>query len=239
MQQSPGGIEMDLVPRMLWRENLYSGTAIHRRQAMAVRGDGPIRSDVAITQCGFHFGLRDQIPLTSHRFERVAGQTGDGGVPDETTGPQADIIAFRRKLPREYQSLSDVALRERIKEGATNRAGVHDPDLANRFLSQAGAIRGFGESTVGLEQANLDAISALNEFSPSNIAEAMLATQMVGVHESAISFLRAAGRFGLSEKQRNGELRRAREQMQLFIRQVDTMLKLKELLVVKIRTPRS
>jgi hypothetical protein len=49
---------------------------------------------------------------------------------------------------------------------------------------------------------------------------------MSGVHEAAIAFLRAGGRPGLGEKQRNAELRRSRELMQLYVTQLDSMQRL-------------
>jgi len=46
--------------------------------------------------------------------------------------------------------------------------------------------------------------------------ESMLAVQMIGTHEAALSFLKAAGEPGLSQRQRDAEVRRAKHLLQLF-----------------------
>jgi hypothetical protein len=98
--------------------------------------------------------------------------------------------------------------------------------LANRILSQAVVMRRFGEPDVTSSPSRVDALLMMTELAPSNVMESMLAVQMSGVHEAAIAFLRAGGRPGLGEKQRNTELRRSRELMQLYVTQLDSMRRL-------------
>jgi hypothetical protein len=50
---------------------------------------------------------------------------------------------------------------------------------------------------------------------------------MSGVHEAALAFLKAAGEPGLSQRQRDGEVRRAKQLLQLFTSQLGNMIKLK------------
>ncbi len=135
--------------------------------------------------------------------------------------------SFRSQLPPEFQNLSDEELLEAINKRNCELLGVQDPRLANRLLSHFVTMRKFGEAAVPGTEKDVDALAAAMGFWPGNPIETMLAVQMYGVYESAISFQMAAGRPGLSEKQRDLELRRARDQMRLFTSQVDSMLKLK------------
>jgi hypothetical protein len=50
---------------------------------------------------------------------------------------------------------------------------------------------------------------------------------MSGAHEAALAFLKAAGEPGLSQRQRDGEVRRAKQLLQVFNSQLGNMMKLK------------
>jgi hypothetical protein len=106
--------------------------------------------------------------------------------------------------------------------------GVTDPDVAKRMLGQALLMRTFGEPAgFNLGEADSEAFAFVGEFAANNILESMLAIQMSGVHEAALAFLKAADQPGLSQRQRDAEVRRAKALMQLFNAQMGNMIKSK------------
>jgi hypothetical protein len=162
------------------------------------------------------------------RRPRTHAENGDAGASTSTkAGPQAES-SFRSLLAPEFQNLTDAELLQKFKRKICALMGVHDAGLANRLLSQAIEVRRFGEPNVQWGEPDVDALAVIVEFASSNVLETMLAVQMFGVHEAALSFLQAAGQPGLGERQRDAELRRARELMQLFTSQLDRMRMLKD-----------
>jgi hypothetical protein len=66
----------------------------------------------------------------------------------------------------------------------------------------------------------------LTELRPQNMLEAMLVTQMVGVHEAALTFLRTSTT-ALSEEGRDQNVSRATRLMRLFNEQLDQLQRLR------------
>ena len=71
------------------------------------------------------------------------------------------------------------------------------------------------------------AIEAMAEMQVTNSMEAMFATQMIGVHEAAVSFLATATGKDQTLDGRNVNLGRATKLMRLFLEQVEAMQRLK------------
>jgi hypothetical protein len=107
-------------------------------------------------------------------------------------------------------------------------AGVRDPAVAKRIVEQSILLRKFGEpDSFNWGNPDAEGFASLGEFGPNNILESMLAVQMSGAHEAALAFLKASGEPGLSQRQRDAEVRRAKQLMQLFNSQMEKMMKLK------------
>jgi hypothetical protein len=115
-----------------------------------------------------------------------------------------------------------------VERNLCRSVGVRDPHLANRLLGQAILMRKFGEPDgCKLGKPDNEALALFPAFAPDNILESMLPVQMSGAHEAALAFLRAAGEPGLSQRQRDAEVRRAKQFLQLFNSQLASMMKLK------------
>lgn len=73
-----------------------------------------------------------------------------------------------------------------------------------------------------------EAKATMLELGPENTAEVLLAIQMIGVHEAAMTFLRAATRKGQYFDGADANVTCAIRLIRLFIEQLDTSLKLKK-----------
>ena len=135
---------------------------------------------------------------------------------------------WRSALPAKLRNGSREELLAVIARNLCGVVGVNDPDVAKRIVGQSVLMRTFGEPEgCNLGKPDLEAFELLREFAPNNIMESMLVVQMSGVHEAALAFLKAAGEPGLSQRQRDAEMRRAKQLMHLFNAQVANMTKLK------------
>ena len=148
---------------------------------------------------------------------------------DRRSGRSLDkSSSWRSELPAEFRNLSREELLALSERNLCRYVGVSDPHLANRLLRQAILMRTFGEPDgCNLGKPDVEAFALLGEFAPNNIMESMLAAQMSGAHEAALAFLKAAGEPGLSQRQRDGEVRRAKQLLQVFNSQLGNMMKLK------------
>lgn len=168
-----------------------------------------------------------QAATDAHRERRTGGSSRK--KPAYTSSDlRAMLNKIRCQLSPELQSLGIAELEQMYKESVCKAAGVTSPELANRIHSQAVAMRGFGEAALDVEPLEFDSLTFMREIAPSNVVEAMLAVQMNGTHEAAVSFLRAAGKPGISERQRDKEIQRAHGMMRLFDTQMASLMKWKD-----------
>jgi len=102
--------------------------------------------------------------------------------------------------------------------GAATGVGPNEP-VANLLLAQFNSILpGKGDIKV--------ALFMLAELRPKNMLETMLVTQMVGVHEAALGFLRTSTN-ALSEEGCDQNVSRATRFMRLFNEQLELLERLK------------
>ena len=148
---------------------------------------------------------------------------------DKRSGRSLDkSSSWRSELPAELRNASREELAAVMERNLCRDTGLSDLDLANRILGQSILMRTFGEPDgCNLGKPDVEAFGLLREFAPNNIMESMLAAQMSGAHEAALAFLKAAGEPGLSQRQRDGEVRRAKQLLQVFNSQLGNMMKLK------------
>ncbi len=136
--------------------------------------------------------------------------------------------SWRNRLPAELRNVTPEELTAALERNICQLTAVKDPTVANRFIGQSALMRTFGEPD-GCNSGDPEdeGFAWLDQFASNNIMESMLAVQMSGVHEAALAFLRAAGKPGLSQRERDAEVRRAKQLLQLFNSQVESMTKLK------------
>lgn len=103
--------------------------------------------------------------------------------------------------------------------GAATGVGPNKP-VAERLLAQFNSILP-GEMDIA------KALFMLAELRPQTMLEAMLVTQMVGVHEAALGFLRNSTNATLSEEIRDQNVFRATRFMRLFNEQLEQLQRLK------------
>jgi hypothetical protein len=128
-----------------------------------------------------------------------------------------------KKLSEEHERIDSAV--EKMEESS----GIKAPSVADKLLLQAESATlphwRTKDSTPGqrLELAG----SALAEMEPSNVTEAMLATQMIAAHDAALLFVSQATLTETSEERRNDNTERACKFLTLFIQQMDAMQRLK------------
>ena len=101
--------------------------------------------------------------------------------------------------------------------------GVKSGKLALRLVSQVGIQLSGSNDFEGL----CTATEMIAELKPANITEAMLASQMIAVHEAALVFLRNATNNEQTGEGRDANTHRAVRMLRLFIEQLEAMAKLK------------
>jgi len=172
-------------------------------------------------------------PAERKSHEKLSGQPASRPVeknPDALPVQPASRPAedWRSALLAEFRNASREELLAVMEKNQCAVVGVNDPVVAKRILGQSVLMRTFGEPHgCNLGKPDEEAHALLREFLSNNIMESMLVVQMSGVHEAALAFLKAAGEPGLSQRQRDAEMRRAKQLMHLFNAQAAMMTKLK------------
>jgi len=102
--------------------------------------------------------------------------------------------------------------------GAATGVGPNTP-VAERLLAQFDSLTGNTDIKISMFM--------LAELRPANMLETMLVTQMVGVHEAALGFLRTSMHRALNEEIRDQNALRAARLMRLFNEQLEQLQRLK------------
>ena len=106
--------------------------------------------------------------------------------------------------------------------------GVKTPEVARALASQVANLQVWTRPDPSQPfDALMRATCLLGELGPTTGAEALLAVQMLGVHEAATVFLRHATAEGQTEDGADRNVLRATRLMRLFTEQLDAMAKLK------------
>jgi hypothetical protein len=103
--------------------------------------------------------------------------------------------------------------------------GVRTPEVAYLLCKQAINLQVWTRPR--REDTFLGAEALLAELSPRTAAEALLAVQLIGVHEAATTFLHQATAEGQTVEGADRNVLRATRLMRLFTEQLDAMAKLK------------
>lgn len=123
----------------------------------------------------------------------------------------------------------DKTLAERMAQRnklACNVTGTQSQEFANRIIAFLESVQFQPPGTTEGQQF-LDAVSAMAEMKPSNATEALLATQMIGVHEAAVQLLKRAVLKDQTIAGVDANVLRATRLMRLFLEQVEAMQRLK------------
>ncbi len=104
--------------------------------------------------------------------------------------------------------------------------GTTSLDVANRIMTQVANAQVWPKPNAGFDQ-RIKAFSGIAEMDPRNATEAMLATQMIGVHEAAMMFLHRATLVEQSPEGIDPNVLRATRLLRLFTEQLEAMAKLK------------
>jgi hypothetical protein len=114
-----------------------------------------------------------------------------------------------------------------IRKEVCEASGIRGERPAERILSQLMQMQTWGPADAdGVERA-LAAFEMLVELKPANVVEALLTVQMVGVHETALMFLKHATREEQTFAGRDANTFRATRLLRLFIEQLEAMARLK------------
>jgi hypothetical protein len=104
--------------------------------------------------------------------------------------------------------------------------GLKDEKAAFQILMQALNVPSCGASEDKSERL-MAAVGTLREIGPNGALESLLAVQMMGVHNAALTFLRNATSDGQDLEARDANVVRAFRLMRLFNEQLEAMQKLK------------
>ena len=138
--------------------------------------------------------------------------------------PVASAVPQETKPATEVQKSDRAELIAEVEESLCNMTGVKSGKLALRLVSRVAAMQLSNSEDGG---GMIAAAAVLAELKPANLTEAMLATQMIGVHEAALIFLRSATADGQTAEGRDTNTHRAVRLMRLFIEQLAAMAKSK------------
>jgi hypothetical protein len=146
----------------------------------------------------------------------------DGGSAEPTEkSSQRTIATSNTALPATRAEAKAVA-----KQMLAQAGGVKDPDLAARIIDQVSRIQAvwpFGDVGKAFQVAT----EMLLEIKPESLMEAMLATQMIGVHYAALSCLQRTAFQGKSLEDLDAAARVTTRLMRLYMEQLEAMAKLK------------
>ena len=104
--------------------------------------------------------------------------------------------------------------------------GLKDEKAAFQILMQALNVPSCGASQDDSERL-MAALGTLMEIGPNGALECLLAVQMMGVHNAALTFLRNATADGQDIEVRDANVLRAVRLMRLFVEQLEAMARLK------------
>jgi len=149
---------------------------------------------------------------------RLEGPLGLAGMQQKSLEQASASVALTK--PTRGESLA------KIEESLVDATGVGDPKLAHLIVSQMSAIQIGGSAENKIERLT-NAMAAVEEMDPKNATEAMLAVQMFGVHNAAVTFLRRATAEGQNLQGTDANVLRATRLMRLFNDQLEAMAKLK------------
>ena len=127
----------------------------------------------------------------------------------------------------EVQKPDRAQLIAKAEEQLCRLTGVQSKELANRIAHQMTAMQIWGSSNVTPGERLISAIDMIAGLKPANATEALLAVQMVGVHDAATKFLAQATPADQSVEGRDANVLRATRLMRLFNEQLEAMQKLK------------
>ena len=135
-------------------------------------------------------------------------------------------------MKRPKQTKPEAALQkvqDSEKDSVTNlckRTGTATKTGAMLVLNQMACANGALRNSSDRERA-VAAFDLITELAPANATEALLAVQMVGVHDAATCFLKRATLEGQTFEGSDANVLRATRLMRLFNEQVELMAKLK------------
>ena len=121
---------------------------------------------------------------------------------------------------------ADSAEEVTVKRFLAQVVGVRDPDVALRIIEQVSRTQAVWPSSNALEQAQAAADMML-EIRPESVMEALLATQTIGVHHAALSFLVRTTLPAKSVQDVDVYARVAARFMRLSMEQMEAMARLK------------
>ena len=161
--------------------------------------------------------------MSRSKHAKKASQIGDGQTSCKALAPAPTMALKEQKIGGEVQKTDRAELIAQCEESLGTITGVKSGKLALRLVSQVAMQLSNSEDGGGM----IAAAAVLAELKPANLTEAMLATQMIGVHEAALVFLRNATADGQTAEGRDANTHRAVRLMRLFIEQLAAMAKSK------------
>jgi hypothetical protein len=122
---------------------------------------------------------------------------------------------------------STVETMEETRKLVCEASGISGERPAARILSQLAEMQIWGKEDADDVDGTLAAFDMMVELKPATVVEAMLAVQLVGVHEAALMFLARATHEEQTLEGCDANTLRATRLLRLFNEQLEAMAKLK------------
>lgn len=155
-----------------------------------------------------------------------------GGQDSKALQTVSKADAPKSQGPVWIQKPDEAVLRcEITQDQCAATTGVRSHLIAGRLLNQTASLqkayeRGHQQPNDAVERGGT-ALDAIGEMKPASASEAMLAVQMIGVHDAVVEFLRRATIDGQTVEGVDANVLRATKLMRLFNDQLEAMAKLK------------
>jgi len=158
--------------------------------------------------------------------------------PPKPSGPSDDVVTPQTE--KEDRALSEVMrtagfsigsdrkqINSDVKKMVCGALGVKNDEIAYRLLAQIrAAMKLTGPSDPEFIEITA-AIAMMQEIKPENVIQAMLASQIVGVHHAVMAFLNRATHSTQTFEGADANVLRATRLGRLYIEQLEAMAKLK------------
>ena len=141
------------------------------------------------------------------------------------TTPPKKAAAPKRQQSAIFPAPKEPEAKVDLVSQSQNATGVPHADAAGILVAQAAALPALHDRPA-VEDLQT-ALHMLEQIKPEGVLQSMLAAQMIGVHNSALKFLRRASDEGQTFEGADANVLRATRLMRLFKEQLETLASLR------------
>ncbi len=158
----------------------------------------------------------------------LKGTTSETDMPKKVKKLLGPTVAMQKVETSTPVKKSRERLEKDVGDTLRKVCGVKTAEMAHALASQVAQLQVWTRSDPARRVQTLTrATCLLGEIGPKTGPEALLAVQMIGVHEAATTFLRRANVDGQTIDGTDRNVLRATRLMRLFTEQLDAMARLK------------